>query len=146
MFLLVELVKDNYNIDNVYFEYGTPLFTSILMNNYFFASYLLDLGCMKYCNIKGIDELLIAIRYDNLDMVKLLEEHNYSLTYEYKEPLEKFKLPKYFRPLHLAVYYNAINCAKYIIEQTGDNIHFKGNAKIVHYQSVLCILIKKELM
>jgi hypothetical protein len=99
------------------------------MNNYFFASYLLDLGCMKYCNIKGIDELLIAIRYDNLDLVKLLEEHNYSLTYEYKEPLEKFKLSKYFRPLHIAVYYNAINCAKYIIEQTGDNIHFKGNCE-----------------
>lgn len=127
MFLLAELIKDNYDIDDRYFEYGTPLFTAMLMDNYFFTSYLLDLGCKKYCNIQGINELLIAISNDNLDMVKLLEEHNYSLTYEHEDSNEKLMLPKYFRPLHLAVYYNAINCAKYIIQKTGDDICFPGN-------------------
>lgn len=127
IYLLHQFLHDGYDINTYSEGCGTALTLAILRNNYNMVKYLIDLGANKFIYFQNYDELNIAIENDNLEMVKLLEKYDYSLTYEYSNSIDKLDLPEYYRPLHVAVLCDSINCAKYIVDKTGDDISFRGN-------------------
>ena len=127
IYLLYQFLNDGYDINEYSDSCGTALTLAVLRSNYNMVKYLIGLGSSKFNYLENYDELNLAIENDDLEMVKLLEEYDYSLTYEYTNTIDKFNVPKYYRPLHIAILCGSINCAKYIIAKTGDDISFPGN-------------------